>query len=266
MMCLVSFYKIYDIIYRTMVFDPELTFWAVLTVSFLIWMAFGAPLRGDIGEGTVARHLKNLPGNKYTVFNDVMVKTGRGSVQIDHIVVSVYGIFVIETKNISGIITGTEHGESWLKTDHGRKYEFFNPITQNTGHINALAHKLNVPASKFISIIAFSTRGRLMFHQLPTPVVYIPQVTGKIKCYRDIKLSAKRANEIADQIQKIKKYKLVSNRQHIADVEKARAERYNKIANGICPSCGGRLTLRRGQYGEFWGCSNYPNCKYTRRK
>ena len=262
--CAISIF--YDIIYKTMTLDFEITLWAILILAFLLWMAFGAPLRGDIGEGTVARRLKSLPGNKYTVFNDVMVKTGRGSVQIDHIVVSQYGIFVIETKNIAGIITGTEHSENWTKVDNGRKYEFFNPITQNMGHINALAHKLNVPTSKFISIIAFSTRGRLMFHQLPTPVVYIPQVTGKIKCYRDVKLSVRRANEIADQIQKIKKYKLVSNRQHIRDVETAIAMRGRKIAAGICPSCGGRLTLRRGGYGEFWGCSNYPKCKYTRHK
>lgn len=246
--------------------ELEITFWSILILAFLLWMAFGAPLRGDIGEGTVARRLKSLPCNKYTVFNDVMVKTGRGSVQIDHIVVSQYGIFVIETKNISGIISGTENGENWTKTDNGRRYEFFNPITQNTGHINALAHKLNVPTSKFISIIAFSTRGRFMCRQLPDSVIYIPQVAGKIKCYRDIKLSVKRANEIADQIQKIKKYKQVSNRQHICDVQNAIAMRGRKIAAGICPSCGGRLTIRHGQYGDFWGCSNYPKCKYTRHK
>jgi len=246
--------------------DIETTFWAVAIVVFLIWMAFASPIRGDIGEGTVARRLKSLPSNKYAVFNDIMLKTGRGSVQIDHIVVSQYGIFVVETKNISGIITGTEHSENWTKTDNGRRYEFFNPITQNAGHINALAHKLNIPTSKFISVIAFSTRGRLMFHQLPSSVVYIPQVAGKIKCYHDVKLSVKRANEIADQIQKIKKYKLVSNRQHIIDVENAIAARNKKISANICPVCNGRLVLRKGKYSEFFGCSNYPKCKYTRSK
>lgn len=33
-----------------------------------------------------------------------------------------------------------------------------------------------------------------------------------------------------------------------------------------CPNCGSVLTLRNGKYGEFWGCTGYPNCKYTRNK
>ncbi len=30
-----------------------------------------------------------------------------------------------------------------------------------------------------------------------------------------------------------------------------------------CPKCGGVLTKRSGRYGRFWGCSGYPECKYT---
>jgi DNA topoisomerase-1 len=32
-----------------------------------------------------------------------------------------------------------------------------------------------------------------------------------------------------------------------------------------CPDCGGSLVTRRGRYGPFVGCSNYPRCKYTAR-
>lgn len=34
--------------------------------------------------------------------------------------------------------------------------------------------------------------------------------------------------------------------------------------NFICPECGGELVLRKGRRGEFYGCSNYPKCRYTR--
>lgn len=37
----------------------------------------------------------------------------------------------------------------------------------------------------------------------------------------------------------------------------------NAIGHGKCPRCGGMLVLRQGIYGSFYGCSNYPNCKYT---
>ena len=34
----------------------------------------------------------------------------------------------------------------------------------------------------------------------------------------------------------------------------------------VCPACGnGRLGLKLGRYGSFIGCSNYPDCQYTRR-
>lgn len=31
----------------------------------------------------------------------------------------------------------------------------------------------------------------------------------------------------------------------------------------ICPKCGESMRKRNGKYGEFWGCSGYPNCRYT---
>lgn len=30
-----------------------------------------------------------------------------------------------------------------------------------------------------------------------------------------------------------------------------------------CPSCGSLMIKRNGPYGEFWGCSKYPNCVTT---
>lgn len=31
----------------------------------------------------------------------------------------------------------------------------------------------------------------------------------------------------------------------------------------VCPKCGNLLQLRNGRYGQFWGCSGYPDCRYT---
>jgi restriction system protein len=33
----------------------------------------------------------------------------------------------------------------------------------------------------------------------------------------------------------------------------------------ICPICGGNLILKNGMYGAFWGCSNYPKCRFIRK-
>lgn len=32
-----------------------------------------------------------------------------------------------------------------------------------------------------------------------------------------------------------------------------------------CPDCGSVMVKRSGQYGPFWGCSGYPNCKHTEK-
>ena len=64
--------------------------------------------KGAQGEKQVARHLRWLSKKQYIVLSDLMLLQGRRLTQIDHVVVSVYGIFVIETKNYHGTITGTE--------------------------------------------------------------------------------------------------------------------------------------------------------------
>lgn len=33
-----------------------------------------------------------------------------------------------------------------------------------------------------------------------------------------------------------------------------------------CPRCGCTLKLRSGRYGDFWGCTGYPECRYTENK
>ena len=34
----------------------------------------------------------------------------------------------------------------------------------------------------------------------------------------------------------------------------------------VCPECGSDLVVRKGKYGEFVACSNYPTCKYVKKE
>ncbi|PCG19291.1 topoisomerase DNA-binding C4 zinc finger domain-containing protein, partial [Brachyspira sp. G79] len=54
----------------------------------------------------------------------------------------------------------------------------------------------------------------------------------------------------------------ISNAKHIENINNTKKE----IRSGICPRCKGKLVLREGKYGEFYGCSNYPYCKFTIKK
>ena len=66
-------------------------------------------IRGHIEEKKVSAFLATLPSYEYKIFNDILLATESGTTQIDHIVVSRFGIFVIETKNYRGWITGNEN-------------------------------------------------------------------------------------------------------------------------------------------------------------
>lgn len=51
-------------------------------------------------------------------------------------------------------------------------------------------------------------------------------------------------------------------RQHKQNVKDRQYRAKNLIRQGVCPQCGGQLVLRNGRYGSFYGCSNFPKCKF----
>lgn len=116
--------------------------------------------RGNNGERLVQGLLEQLPEGYY-ILNDIIVTKEQGTSQIDHVVVSKYGIFVIETKNYSGTIYGYPNNPHWVQHLGNKKYKMYNPIMQNLGHIEALEKHLNLSADKFIPIECFSSTAKL---------------------------------------------------------------------------------------------------------
>lgn len=69
--------------------------------------------KGAIGEFVTNRAArKDLNKDVYRIFHDVTLPAGNGTTQIDHIIVSIYGIFVLETKNMTGWIFGSERNKT----------------------------------------------------------------------------------------------------------------------------------------------------------
>ena len=220
--------------------------------------------RGERGELRVASRLRKLKGEEYVVLNDLLIETERGSSQIDHIVISLYGIFVIETKNYSGWIHGHEKSEYWTQSIYKQKTKFRNPIKQNWSHIYALKSVLSdFKQATFHPIIVFAGRAELKNIESSIPVIYDHQIIRVIKdqirrpnlSYEQIKGIAVRLSEINIQDRKVR-------RQHVRQVRNLVHERKRNERQKICPRCGGSLKLINGKYGKFYGCSNYPRCKY----
>lgn len=222
--------------------------------------------KGAVGETVVAAELGLLPRDKYRVLNDVTLPTPNGSSQIDHVVVSIYGIFVIETKNYKGWIYGGEHSEYWTQNIYGKKYQLYNPILQNAGHVNALRRVLKPfgPLTIF-PIVAFSSKADIKVSVKDACVVYWGQILRVINQFETKRHSTEQVEAICKAIcDAAIAPGLKTRREHKQDINRAREHKYDALASGRCPRCGGILVIRTGRYSRFYGCSNYPKCKYSR--
>lgn len=233
----------------------------IVAVIFLICI-FKPNIKGFIGEQIVSGELRQLPEKEYRVLNDVLLKSEYGTTQIDHVIVSVYGIFVVETKNYKGWITGSEFSENWTKNMFGKKYSFRNPIKQNFAHIKVLQDITNFSHDKFIPIVVFSGNATIKV-KTNSPVIYMRELKQTIEKFRERKLGESDVAFWTEVIQKNAITDRKARRQHVKAVQEKIADNRNKVGNGICPKCGGMLLKRKGKYGFFTGCSNYPKCRYT---
>lgn len=235
----------------------------VLIVILIIFLP--SQTQGEIGERRVKNILYHL-GDEYIVMNDIILQSPNGyTSQIDHLVLSEYGIIVIETKNYKGWIFGNEKSEEWQQVLFDEKYFFRNPVKQNWSHIYTLKNILSSFHNlKFFPIVVFSGSADLMDIQSSVPVIYAGSLMTMINYYSNEKcLSYDEVQQIKAKLESVKIESKTSKNEHIKNIRQNIKEKELKKANLICPKCNGQLVLREGKYGPFYGCSNYPDCKFT---
>ncbi|AMN67965.1 NERD domain-containing protein [Psychrobacter sp. P11G5] len=160
-------------------------------------MSLKSTFKGFLGETVInVAMLLKLDKEIYHRLNNVTLPLSNGgSTQIDHVIVSVYGIFVIETKNYKGWIYGSENQRQWTQAfPNGRKYKFQNPLRQNYLHIKTLANLLELDTSYFHSMIAFigecelKTRDELPEHVLTNGMAsYVKKKQDKLLTEAEVK-------------------------------------------------------------------------------
>ena len=227
---------------------------------FLIWLL---PSKGEIGEKRVAKILSQLPQVEYKIINNLLVNYKGKTTQIDHVIVSAYRIFVIETKFYQGQIYGGPIGEYWTQNIYGNKYQLWNPIRQNQVHVRVLCRMLpGIHPDMFIPIVAFSRQASVNCVDNKS-VVYWDQIKEVIQSYQRKWLTAEQVQKTYDTLFAANIDSKDNRKRHVKDVKKRIAQKEETIAKGRCPRCGGELMLRKGTYGLFYGCSNYPRCRFT---
>ena len=113
---------------------------------------------GGLGEaaGSLAQRMR-LDASIYHSLNNVTIMAADGSTtQIDHVIASRHGIFVVEAKNMKGWIFGSEKDAQWTQSlPGGRKFRFQNPLRQNYRHTKVLSEFLGIDHGLFHSIVMF---------------------------------------------------------------------------------------------------------------
>ena len=237
---------------------------AVAVVVAFITALFKAPAtKGYIGEASVKFTAKlRLPEDIYHPLHDITLPTPDGTTQIDHIFVSVFGIFVVETKNMKGWIFGSEKQDQWTQTLYKKSFKFQNPLRQNYKHVKALEAVLDVPPNTIHSVIAFV--GDSTFKSmLPSNVTQGGGYATYIRSFLNPVLSEAQVQAALSQIEAARyDSTFETHLQHIQNLE----SRSDPYAERQCPRCGRNMILRTAKKGknvgkQFWGCSGYPTCK-----
>ncbi len=158
--------------------------WILIALAAL-YQIFEPKIKGWLGEKTISTYLRTLSHENYTVLNDVHLPTDNWTTQIDHIVVSLYGVFVIETKNYKGWILGRENSSQWTQNIYGKKSSFMNPLRQNYAHVKAVEVRISQYTSlPIIPIVAFSSACDLKV-KTTNHVVYFHKVCVVIREYKE---------------------------------------------------------------------------------
>lgn len=223
-------------------------------------------LKGASGEAQGAFGMFLFLPKDYVVLHNVTVPTPKGTTQIDHVVVSRFGIHVIESKNIKGAIYGDPGQPKWTVFLGPKKFQILNPLVQNQAHIKALAAVLQLPERIFHSMVFFWSDD-CRFKTVMPPNVLTEGLCTYIKSKQEILIAPDAVANVVRAIQTARLPDTEATAQaHVAQLK----ERFHTAhrAGDSCPRCpDGRLVLRtaRSTGSSFLGCSNYPRCRHTEK-
>ena len=238
---------------------------------------------GRYGEYLTFKKLEKFEdiGAKF-LFNLYIPKSNGETTEIDMIMICSKGIFIFESKNYSGWIFGSENQKNWYQTlpsgkRKSHKEVFYNPIMQNRTHIKHLDKLIGTPLPMY-SIVVFSDRCTFKDIQIESSdvsLVYLSQVNqvvSNVLNYDDgSALDENRILVIYDKLYPYTQVSEIQKIQHIQNIRDNKNSHYNNFSNNTqnlkCPKCGGTLVLRTAKRGansgnQFYGCSNYPKCRY----
>ncbi len=223
--------------------------------------------KGKLGEFKVNLGLSLLLDRKvYRLIKNVTLPVGDETTQIDHLLVSPYGIFVIETKNIKGWIFGQLGQSRWTQVIYRFKQKFHNPLFQNNLHVKVVRNLLGLGPDQVHSIVVFV--GACTF-KTPMPAEVVRGVFSLTGFIRAKRVPVFTQEEVRSFVESILAKRLDpgfrTERTHVRNV-KRKISKNTANSEITCPRCGGVMVERVSKpSGErFLGCKRFPRCRGTR--
>jgi hypothetical protein len=162
-----------------------------------------------------------------------MLKTNKsgGTTQIDHVVISPYGIFVIETKSHKGMIFGDYSSRNWTQTLIKRtgveRYSFYSPYLQNYGHLKNLYKLTGLSNQYFLGLICFTSPSVDLTNVNCDRVVHVDYLYNAISRFKDILLTPQQAMYYVELIRNNNIQSAYFDRKHVSYVKGFQKNRRN---------------------------------------
>ena len=239
------------------------------------------------GEKEIAFELKNANIGMY-VLHDITLTFEDLKAQIDYVIVTKGSVYLIECKNLIGNITVDNKGQfSREFVVNGRKIKegIYSPYTQAQRHKEIIKKRWLSKTNKLFAsmrekyfdnywykplVVLSNSKSILNTKYAPREIknntIRVDQLIDYIKndianYDRDLYSNKKTMEEIAQSFLEANVSEYVS----IADRYKDEVGKEEVVNDDFCPSCGSMLIKREGKYGVFFGCSNYPKCRFTKK-
>lgn len=219
-------------------------------------------LKGWFGEKKAALAIWwGLDKEVYNRFHDIIIPSKNGTTQIDHLLLSRYGLFIVETKNMKGWIFGTERQAKWTQVVYREKYKFQNPLRQTFRQKKVLSEYLGIDEADIHPVIYFVGDCRFKT-EMPSNVLRWG-LSSYVKSFQSQSFTVEELESFRRRLIDLSENPQFSKEEHLASL-------YSRHSSDVaCPKCGSKLverTVRQGANAgsKFLGCTAYPKCRFTK--
>ena len=182
------------------------------------------------GEARVSKTIQaTFSSPDFHLLSHITLKLNDGTTQIDHILVSRFGVFVIETKDFNGWIFANAKHANWTQVMFGRKYQFQNPLFQNMRHIQAVSDLLDfLPAEAIKPLVVFVGQAEFKTDR-PSGVFTLDELVDHLLGQRDEVMSLNRMQFCVGRLETARL--AVTRQTDLEHVQSLQRRHGNKLSN-----------------------------------